>query len=88
MHVNVSPLSGPGMPVFPRREVKGLGMSRWVESGTLERTKRSLLMFRGSSGRYFMVWKKSTDMISATLQHDVGCLEGRRQDRESDQGSD
>lgn len=22
-----------------------------------------------------MVWKKSTDMISATLQHDVGCLE-------------
>ena len=41
---------------------------------TLDRMKRSLLMFLGSSGRYFMVWKKSTDMISATLQHDVGCL--------------
>lgn len=25
-----------------------------------------------------MVWKKSTDMISATLQHDVGCLHDKK----------
>lgn len=42
---------------------------------TLERTKRSLLALRGSSGLYFMEWKNSTDMISATLQHDVGWLQ-------------
>lgn len=42
---------------------------------TLERMKRSLLGLRGSSGRYFIVWKNSTDMISAALQHDVGWLQ-------------
>jgi hypothetical protein len=41
---------------------------------TFERMKRSLLMFLGSSARYFIVLKNRTDMISATLQHDVGYL--------------
>lgn len=44
---------------------------------TLDRIKRSLLKFLGSSGRYFIEWKKSTDIISATLQHDVGYLYSR-----------
>ena len=29
----------------------------------------------GGSSLYFIVWKNNTDMISAALQHDVGCLE-------------
>lgn len=58
----------------PTLENQSYGMLCVCVCVTLERMKRSLLEWRGSSGRYFMVWKKSTDMISATLQHDVGWL--------------
>ena len=41
---------------------------------TFDKTKRSLPGSRGLLMEYLMVLKKSTDMISAAEQHDVGCL--------------
>lgn len=43
-----------------------------------ERTNRSLLAFLGSCTLYLMVWKNSTDIISAALQHDVGWLQVKK----------
>lgn len=45
---------------------------------TFERTNRSLLAFLGSCTLYLMVWKNSTDIISAALQHDVGWLQVKK----------
>lgn len=60
--------------ISPSLSTHSKGWQNWI-SLTLERINRSLLGFLGSWGLYFIVWKNSTDIISAALQHDVGWLQ-------------
>lgn len=54
---------------------------------TFERTSRSLSGFSGSDCIYLIVWKNSTDMISAALLHDVGWLKDRHDTRHFSQAN-